>query len=236
MANSVPIDESEHIDYLIDGIPEATLRNQARIQCFKEKNNLLQAFEKITLKDDSKHVSEFRKNSVTLNSNSEPETKDYKPNKKGIPTRCFNCSKIRHLASDCRLPVRPKGGCFKCFEVGHQWKDCPNKKPMQQEKQQVNNVEAERRKYQSQRGGLVGNSLDLEVFQTIPYVFNNAENGPRFLNTLLDTGSPINFIKEHLVPAGSISPYTGNGYNGVNNSVIDFVVEEYPLCLKYGRH
>ncbi|XP_043478302.1 uncharacterized protein LOC122508807, partial [Leptopilina heterotoma] len=190
LANSVPIDESEHIDYLIDGIPEATLHNQARIQCFKEKNNLLQAFEKITLKDDSKHVSENRKNSVTLNSNSEPETKDHKPNKKGIPTRCFNCSKLGHLATDCRQPVRPKGGCFKCFEVGHQWKDCPNKKPMQQEKHQVNNVEAERREYQSQRDGLVENPLDLE---------------------------------EHLVPAGSISPYTGNGYNGVNNSVIDFV-------------
>ena len=39
LANAVPIDEADQLDYLIDGIPEASLRNQARIQRFLEKKS-----------------------------------------------------------------------------------------------------------------------------------------------------------------------------------------------------
>lgn len=53
-ANAVPVAEEELLDYLIDGISETSLRNQARIPQFKNKSDLLSAFEKVSLKDDAK--------------------------------------------------------------------------------------------------------------------------------------------------------------------------------------
>ena len=55
-ANSVSVLKEDLIDYLIDGIPNLLIRNQARIQCFKETTKLLEAFEKVTLKCDKKRI------------------------------------------------------------------------------------------------------------------------------------------------------------------------------------
>ncbi|CAK9802814.1 Transposon Tf2-6 polyprotein [Anthophora quadrimaculata] len=49
LANRVSIDEEELIEYLIDGIPDHNLRNHARLQRFKSKALLLDAFKEVTL-------------------------------------------------------------------------------------------------------------------------------------------------------------------------------------------
>lgn len=51
LANQILFDEDEIIDYIIDGIRVASLRDQARIGTFTSKASLLQAFEKVTLRD-----------------------------------------------------------------------------------------------------------------------------------------------------------------------------------------
>lgn len=51
LANRVPVNEDEIIDYLIDGIPAVNLRDQACMGRFATKASLLQAFEKVTLRD-----------------------------------------------------------------------------------------------------------------------------------------------------------------------------------------
>lgn len=51
MGNRIPIDDSEVLEYVIDGIPDETLRNQARIQGFETVNTLLKAFERMTLRE-----------------------------------------------------------------------------------------------------------------------------------------------------------------------------------------
>lgn len=58
MGNRVPIDNDEMLDYVIDGIPDNTLRDQARIQRFDTTESLLEAFEKIILRD--RGVSSYR--------------------------------------------------------------------------------------------------------------------------------------------------------------------------------
>jgi len=50
LAIRVPIDADEMVDYLIEGIPDASLRDQARIQRFSTPASLLEAFSKITLR------------------------------------------------------------------------------------------------------------------------------------------------------------------------------------------
>ncbi|XP_011684299.1 PREDICTED: uncharacterized protein LOC105447791 [Wasmannia auropunctata] len=47
LGNRVPIADDEMLDYVIDGIPDNTLRDQARIQRFDTAESLLEAFEKI---------------------------------------------------------------------------------------------------------------------------------------------------------------------------------------------
>lgn len=45
LGNRVPVADEELVDYIIDGIPDETLRNQARLQNFDSKSALLKAFE-----------------------------------------------------------------------------------------------------------------------------------------------------------------------------------------------
>lgn len=49
LANRVPIAEDKTVDYLIDGIPDGALRDQARLHQFANVERLIDAFEKITL-------------------------------------------------------------------------------------------------------------------------------------------------------------------------------------------
>jgi len=49
LASKLSIDDDELIDCVIDGIPEIPLRNQARMQRFEMKEDLLRAFEQIKL-------------------------------------------------------------------------------------------------------------------------------------------------------------------------------------------
>ena len=48
LANRVTIDESERVEYSIDGIPDPMLRNQNSIQCFESMETLLAAFEEVS--------------------------------------------------------------------------------------------------------------------------------------------------------------------------------------------
>lgn len=49
LANRVPIDDEELVEQIISGIPDIALRNQADMQGFSTKRELLRAFEKIIL-------------------------------------------------------------------------------------------------------------------------------------------------------------------------------------------
>lgn len=115
------------MDYLVDGIPDNVLRNQARIQQFRNKSDLLSAFNKISLKDEFKAKHE-NKTSAPKGSNSETTSKDKKSTKPSPSFCCFNCIKHGHAAAECQLPKRHAGACFKCFEMGHQSKDYKNKR------------------------------------------------------------------------------------------------------------
>lgn len=49
LANRVPVEEEEMLEYLIEGIPNIQIRNQARLQQFESNAELLKAFENISL-------------------------------------------------------------------------------------------------------------------------------------------------------------------------------------------
>lgn len=50
MANLLYMDGDEMLDYLIAGIPDSSLRDQANVQGHRTKDSLLKAFEKVSLR------------------------------------------------------------------------------------------------------------------------------------------------------------------------------------------
>lgn len=50
LANLVPVDGDELIDYVIEGIPDVALRDQARVQRLSSIESILEAFERVTLR------------------------------------------------------------------------------------------------------------------------------------------------------------------------------------------
>jgi len=54
LANQVPIDDSELMDYLIDEIGDASLRNQTRIHQYDSTGAVLEAFQKIIIQPEAR--------------------------------------------------------------------------------------------------------------------------------------------------------------------------------------
>lgn len=81
LARKLDLPEKELVEYLVEGIEDQTLRNQARIQNFGTVNEVIQAFRMI------------RFNAA--------------PPKKKIPV-CFSCNQPGHFAANCRANFNPR--------------------------------------------------------------------------------------------------------------------------------
>ncbi|XP_072763627.1 uncharacterized protein [Anoplolepis gracilipes] len=134
MGNRVPIDKDDMLDYLIEGISDRALCNQARIQCFTTKESLIDAFDKITLREQPTASSTQQEKRSVMSTKSmrggkraEAE-KDESVNdgKKTNRKSCFNCGLSGHVSAECPSKgLGPK--CFNCGEYGHIAPKCPKK-------------------------------------------------------------------------------------------------------------
>ena len=206
LGNRVSIDEEDVVDYLIDGIPEVHLQNQAKIQQFESSAALLAAFENISLtggkgrgnreagegvkptKGPAKLTStgaatkEATPTAVTTKEATPMAATAKEANPAAISPRCYNCSKFGHIAKYCKLPRREKGACFKCGEKGHTANDCKGKGA-------------------SQQISCVGGKSENEFKKYVTFGINELGlKSELTLDTLIDTGSPISLIKEKFVP------------------------------------
>ncbi|XP_043276015.1 uncharacterized protein [Venturia canescens] len=194
LANRVGIAEDEIVDYIIDGIPDTRLQDQARMQQFGDKMSLLSAFEKISLsstRNSGKPETNYKGHPRQPSSLSE-NSSDHRPVRK-----CFFCDKEGHLKPQC-----PEFKCFSCDKSGHIARDCPNRP------KEVNNVHP-------------APVEENEFCQTVLYtMYPNEHKETIQLSTLLDTGSAISFIKLRYVPSDAIecTEDHSNKFRGINNS------------------
>ncbi|KYM99570.1 Cellular nucleic acid-binding protein like protein, partial [Cyphomyrmex costatus] len=137
----------------------------------------------------------------------------------------YNCNEFGHKSQDCQQPKCEKNTCFNCGKADHLIKDCPQKfkksvskgKPRETEKSTEEKVK---------QIGLV----EEQVYRDLRYKFESGEVSLELtLRTLLDSGSPISFVKESFIPTRLITQMNGetNKYSGLNGS---------PLrCVDHGK-
>ena len=116
--------------------------------------------------------------------------------------KCYNCNKHGHTSKDCTFPIKEKGAYFTCNEQGHQAKNCPKKKDNS-----------------AQVANIYDDPVNEEDFrQIVTFELNNAR--VLCLDTLLDTGSLVSFIKERFIGNQELGPVdlSSHDYVGVNNS------------------
>ena len=210
LGNRVALAEDELVEYLINGIPEKHMRNQARIQQFESTADLLEAFEEVAL-DGGKnrpHRETPSSSKPEARENRTPAAQEKTTAAKEVNTewpktaRCYNCSKYGHLAKDCTAAKREKGACFKCGEMGHVISECKSRTGAKQ----VNCVE---------------NSIkgEDEFQKDIIVEIGRAKKKTKLkLRVRLDTGSRISFIKGKFVHRTFMRKYDDKSYCGLNNS------------------
>jgi len=125
LGNRVPIEEEELIEYIIDGIPERTLRDQARVSGLKTRASLMASFERVTLWDKKHTGTKSGEEKSQLRTKVDKSSEGGKSEQK--KRNCFNCGLPDHLGKDC--PTKENGPkCFKCGGRGHIALKCPEKR------------------------------------------------------------------------------------------------------------
>lgn len=131
LGNHISLEEEEFVEYVIDGIPDRILRDQARVSGLKTKTALLEAFERITLWDrkhpGAKSGEEKPKVHPKTDKSNESRKNEQKKTEVGVKRNCFNCGLPDHFSKEC--PTKENGPkCFKCGERGHIAAKCSEKR------------------------------------------------------------------------------------------------------------
>lgn len=221
LANRVPIDEDELLDYLIEGIADMRLQNQARIMNFQSKSELLRAFEKISLETKRSGDPKLKKDGLKL-SGAKAETST-----KGKTIKCYRCQETGHVATHCGRPAATtsvgKRTCFVCGSSEHLARDCSERKQL------ASLTETGGGSARTASTNVIAVEQHVELPK--PYVVALRVNpGGRIGNTetfeidaIIDSGSPISLIRDSVVKKEYCSPVTEDTskFYGINNSRLE---------------
>lgn len=197
LANRIPVADNELIDYVIEGIPSQELRTQARVQQYETIDAMLTAFASVSSPKEA-----FRRQPAEKNKS---RGKEQRASREADVRRCYNCNEGGHLAASCPKSKREKGSCFKCGKFGHRANQCDSPTD-------VNYMEHER----------LG---DDDFRQTVDLQISNGNNNfKKSFYALIDSGSPICFVKECYIPRNYvITEESCDRFCGLNESKLEII-------------
>ncbi|XP_029174721.1 uncharacterized protein LOC114943300 isoform X2 [Nylanderia fulva] len=196
------------------GPGDVSLRNQARIHHYDSAGALLEVFRRVTIQPEArdriklgagdksksagKHFNKF-----SLRVAKQPDEQ------RATDIKCYNCNRVGYISRECIRPKRERGLCYECGEKGHVYNDCPKKKNKQQITNIYDNPAAETNFRRNVMFEIKGSNFRQMLC----------------LDTLLDTGSPVSFVKERFIGNANIDPINefDHRYCGINNSKLTIV-------------
>lgn len=205
IASQVDIEEVDVMNYIIRGIPDSFFNKQILLTAnnMTELKKLLKKYEKM-IPEPYTPVQKSTAQAKVLASSSSKST-----------SKCFNCNEAGHISTNCPKPRREKGSCFRCGQIGHTVIGCQQSSSILLVQETV--LEMEKPKPPC--------SYIDEFHNVFQYDFED-DLGAVCMTmnalTLIDTGSPINFVQQRYVPEFLMTsePPPCQNFVGINNSKI----------------
>ncbi|CAK9817732.1 Transposon Ty3-I Gag-Pol polyprotein [Anthophora plagiata] len=212
MAARGGIEAEALIQYIVDGIPDDPCR----------KSQLYEARNLNELKDKLRIYERVRNLGRPVVKKPLPMQMQRKEEKQPLgrssllvgdskqTIRCFNCNETGHLYSACPKPRRERGTCYICGASDHKKQSCPRYPTSTKERTPKPSTSA--------------TTTHLVQFteSVIPCYTINASLEVGKVTAVLDTGSPVSFLSETLIPSHIIINPNNNSvqFEGVNRSRI----------------
>jgi len=118
----IPIAEDEILDYLIEGVTNRRLRDQAHLMNYHTGADLLKAFEKVQLDHRGSSDVKARRDGARTTNGGKMEALSTR----GKPTRCYKYRETGHIAVQCGR-VSAERACYVCKSTEHLARECPKR-------------------------------------------------------------------------------------------------------------
>jgi len=189
LANRIPVAEDEIIDYLIEGVPNQRLQNQARLMNYRTGAQLLKVFEKVQLDVKKSNDVRTRKDGARAGGG-----RFEAPHTKGKPTKCFKCHETGHVAAHCkRIPARR--ACYGCGSTEHLAKECPKRN------QPLTSDAHKDLAWIASTNVIQPVGLPDPYMIRVKIVTETANSGPcsYVVDAMVDSGSPISLVRSDVI-------------------------------------
>lgn len=206
LASRGSIDVESLIEYIIDGIPDAT----ANKVVLYEASNLTELKEKLNVYSKIRSKLQGHYHGVQgvkhRHIATKPEVKKEAEVKREGGMICYNCNEPGHGIRRCPKPRRERGSCYQCGVMGHTKQNCPQ----------------QRTTTSTAAGSAASNTTayleDRPV--SIPCYTLNIKLEVGQFSAVVDTGSPISLLCINCIPNSfHLEPYNENlTFEGINGS------------------